>query len=94
MFLLFLGIPLGKTFDEPVFNCEVGGVERLSEGSESDTVIACHIVIFVGGGVEGGVGVSLDFDFDLDDLLPATGSTCLLWPDVDGCGEGLSTVMT
>ena len=69
---------LGKIFDGLTFNFKVGIVRRPSEGSESNTVIACLFVVFVGEGLEAAVGVSLDFDFDFNDLLPATGSTCLL----------------
>ena len=53
MLFLFLGMSLGKTFYEPIFNFEVGRVGRPSEVSETDTVIACHFVLFVDGGFEG-----------------------------------------
>ena len=83
---MFLGRPLGKTFDGPVFTFSVGGVGKSSECSESENVMVS--LLFFEGGLEAAVGVltsAFNFGFEPRVFVPAV--------EIEGGGEGLSIMM-
>ena len=72
MFFFFGGRPLGYILEGAVLTVltfRVGGVGKSSEFSDSVTLMTVGCVLFLGGGFEAGLGVSTDFDLDLEARL-------------------------